>query len=282
MSKTKDVDTIDQDMEGEYDELPPKMVERTIEVADSTSADNNYYWEQNCPTIKAAVFSRKPFEKQFPTLTAMAKAKYEFVPDSIWVESAQALVVAQKDFPGLFFDSDLGTPPSGAALVFYLPQIHEAFAAGIAEQKPDFSNETSSSLKYMASKFSWSYGYDKGQLTVSIYDSAALRAIKYHSPDHSTGTKTGSFTPVVVIAGRTVAIGGFWVDERDDIGFQATGVTSVNYSEHEIFSEEELRRAREESSSIVLPVLSQELRIEGRSHSLHLPAFDCIKWSATR
>jgi hypothetical protein len=282
MSKNKDVETFLASMEGEYEELPTEMVVPTTEDADSTSSDINYYWEQNYPTIKAAVFSREPFERQFPTLSAMAKAKYEFVPDSLWVKSAQALVVAQKDFPGLFFDADLGKPPAGAALVFYLPHIHEAFVAGIAEQKPDYSNEISSSLKYMASIFYWSYQSDTGRLTVSIYDSAAYRAIEYCDQVPGTSNKTSGYTPVVVIAGRKVAIGGFWFDERDDISFQATGVTAVNYSENEIFSEEELAEARKESSSIMLPVLSQELRVDGRSHSLHLPAFDCIEWSTNR
>lgn len=127
----------------------------------------------------------------------------------------------------------------GKVLLAVLPPTYERHLSDMASQKLEPMIYMTLDLQESFAINYWSVKLDDDTSTTFAWDSQDTNGI---ATEHSKLGQRLWFTRVVLIAGDSVAIGGFWQNEDDMDCAAATGVCPQSYVE---YSEEELERARE-------------------------------------
>lgn len=133
-------------------------------------------------------------------------------------------------------------------LFFYLPSNFNLWAIlGMATQPPETFNRPQLDLRNNTTYLGWSarIGSEAGVTVVQVpagWETSDALSAAFRSTTHEWG-----WMPVVMVAGDTVAVGGFVVEEELELGLQAAIMSAQSVLPEEVYSEEELAAAAEQA-----------------------------------
>jgi len=237
-----------------------------------------YFESYGMPSIKASVFERADIEEEFPFLSEMFELEPR--PGSRFEneERGKVIIVAQKDFPRLFYPEFCEDKPTGAALVILLSDQFEPYAEALAGNCPAIMNSCSTDLMHCATNFYWEAVSDEKCLSVEIFERAVDHVLRLCSVRDWNQTLLGQFIPVLTVSGNTVACGGFWNDSSFAMEHQCASVTSFNHNPYRLFSDEELQEAKERADSGNLEFEEDIAETGVETVTIRPPVFDCTDW----
>ncbi|WP_230971303.1 hypothetical protein [Nitrogeniibacter aestuarii] len=230
-------------------------------------SESHYFENYGAPCLTASVFDRADIDTDFPFLAEMLESDI----------SVNAIVVARKDFPGLFCRTDSDVSPSGRALIFLLPERFERLAAQLVGQTPQIMNTLTPDLMRAMTHFYWSAEDDDAHISFRVYESA----IQYACEDANKAPLPGLFTPVMAVCGNTVACGGFWYDTPMADQHQAASVSSVNFRPDRVFTEEELDEAKMNAGDYDPKAEPDAIEVDGQNVQLTPRASNRTHWFDT-
>lgn len=202
-------------------------------------------------SVLALVLERARVELTHPQIEALWKealtyleAGHETLPASVGVlvDTAYLKSLLENHWETMDIRADDVAPDT---LVLYLPPAFNWAARGMAKQSPEVFNSPQLDLRDNATYLGWNarLAAENQSTTVQVEQlSGMVDAVNqaYRYPTHEWG-----WMPVVIVAGDTVAIGGFVVDEELLGGLQGANMSTQSCMQEEIYSAEELQIASE-------------------------------------
>ena len=204
----------------------------------------------------ALVLERVRVELNHPQIEALWKdalkhlelaGNYKPLPASVGVlvDTAYLRSLLENHWEAMDIRADDVAPDT---LVLYLPPAFNWAAREMAKQSPEVFNSPQLDLRDNATYLGWNarIAAENQITTVQVEQlSGMVDAVNhaYRYPTHEWG-----WMPVVIVAGDTVAVGGFVVDEVLLGGLQGASMSTQSCMPEEIYSSEELRIASERAA----------------------------------
>lgn len=202
------------------------------------------------PTIRATVLSRKTVRQQWPAFDGQLTILTQSCAESGHSPRMAGLIAPRSVLGGqACFSAQMGH-----ALVLNLPGAFEPCLAGLVQQKPKLFNLDSLNRMSSETLYGWHCILPDGRpFCLMVPDNTLQNSdlLRIHNADYTEDRVV--FVPVVMVAGNSVASGGFWYDADDELEGQGAAMSSNNYRPYRLWDaatrEASARQAEQVGSS---------------------------------
>lgn len=170
------------------------------------------------PAIAPRLFQRSALTKKYEIITEMHKAATRQAISNNKERSAYCLLAERRCLPGLAYDElerPSCEPVRGAVMIFVLPRFYERHLPELVIAEPQACNWTSEDHQTNTTYVYWSASFicDDKLRTVEIWvrDYVVNAAFKTDDAFSAPERFPGVLEQVCMLAGNTVAFGGYWL-----------------------------------------------------------------------
>lgn len=235
----------------------------------------------SAPEVPVRLSSRRAFLAAFPSLAAVLEAA---PPHPV---TGDCLAVHLRHVASLLYapHHKAAEQVKGAVPLFRLPAVFEPHLAALAACSPDVVIEHTLGLQEAHCLAEWSSRPVSGTKLLLWMDHHVLGHILSQGGWDYRCPWPGLWQPVIMMAGETVAIGGFWKDDDLMDALQVYAMSTQGYFAEEHYSPEDIEQAQARAQSHGATPWCHRLWCEkdesgaergGERHVLQPPAFNYL------
>lgn len=201
------------------------------------------------PPVVPVLLSRTEASSRCPALGNIFKNALRYCAENALQSEVTSFIASAADLDALLVPEQHGKD----VLVFFLPREFEPFLAATVSQEPCIFNGTTTDLMHCTTYSAWDFVGRPLASGVWVSE-VALNALisNCYKPCGDLGyDPNGQIAPVIMVAGDTVAVGGFWVTQEFIAEAQCAGIgSSENWRPYRIYDKTKIEEAAQEAVRI--------------------------------